>query len=52
MAIGLFGVFSIGLARAWELLGAPHGRGAVSTIAGWLEKRVEDSKPEEKKPSP
>jgi hypothetical protein len=47
LAMLLLGVFSIGLARAWELLGAPHGRGAVSTIAGWLDRRVNepDSKP-------
>ena len=47
LAVLLLGVFSIGLARAWELLGAPHGRGAVSTIAGWLERRTNEpeSKP-------
>jgi len=50
LAMLLLGVFSIGLARAWELLGAPHGSGAVSTIAGWLERRAKE--PESKPDTP
>lgn len=42
----MLGIFSIGLARAWELLGAPHGRGAFGLITGWLERRAGD-KPED-----
>jgi len=32
----LLGGYSIGLARAWELLGAPHGRGPISALWEWL----------------
>jgi hypothetical protein len=35
----LLGGYSIGLARAWELLGAPHGRGPISGFWGWLRSR-------------
>jgi uncharacterized membrane protein YczE len=37
----LLGVFAIGLARAWELLGAPQGRGPFSLLTAWLERRAE-----------
>ncbi len=37
----ILGVFSIGLARAWELLGAPQGRGPFSILTTWLEKRTQ-----------
>lgn len=46
--IVILGVFSIGLARSWELLGAPHSRGAVSAITDWILKR--EAEREEKKP--
>jgi hypothetical protein len=36
----LIGGYSLGLARAWELLGAPHGRGPVSGVFEWLESRL------------
>jgi hypothetical protein len=36
----LLGAYSIGLARAWELLGAPHGRGIGSGAIGWLRARI------------
>jgi hypothetical protein len=36
----ILGVFSIGLARAWELLGAPQGRGPFSILTAWLERRT------------
>ena len=42
----MLGIFAVGLARAWELLGAPHTRGAVGLLTGWLERRAGD-KPEE-----
>ena len=42
----LLGVFAIGLARAWELLGAPQGRGPFSLLTAWLEQRAEPPKPE------
>jgi len=35
----LLGVFAIGLARAWELLGAPAGRGVISQAILWVEGR-------------
>ncbi len=42
----MLGIFSIALARAWELLGAPHKRGAFGFITGWLESKAGD-KPED-----
>ena len=42
----MLGIFAVGLARAWELLGAPHSRGAVGLITGWLERKAGD-KPED-----
>ena len=33
----LLGTYAIGLTRAWELLGAPHGRGTVSSLLKWVE---------------
>jgi hypothetical protein len=49
----LLAVFAIGLARAWELLGAPRVRGLASGAVGWFEGRF-DTKPapEAKKGSP
>jgi hypothetical protein len=44
----MLGIFSIGLARAWELLGAPHGRGAFGILTGWLERKAGD-KPEDER---
>ena len=41
----MLGIFAVGLARAWELLGAPHSRGAIGFLAGWLERKAGD-KPE------
>jgi hypothetical protein len=38
----MLGIFSIGLARAWELLGAPHSRGALGFVSGWLERKAAD----------
>jgi hypothetical protein len=35
----LLGGYTIGLARAWQLLGAPQGRGIVSGFWGWLTSR-------------
>lgn len=37
----LLGVFAMGLARAWELLGAPRARGLASSAVGWVEHRLE-----------
>jgi hypothetical protein len=37
----LLAVFAIGLVRAWELLGAPHGRGIASGALEWVETRIE-----------
>ena len=37
----LLGVFAMGLARAWELLGAPRARGIASTAVDWVEHRFE-----------
>ncbi len=37
----LMAVFAMGLARAWELLGAPRARGLVSTSFEWAEGRLE-----------
>jgi hypothetical protein len=48
----ILGVFSIGLARSWELLGAPRSRGAVSVLTGWLEKRAEKPAADDKAPKP
>ena len=42
----MLGIFSIGLARAWELLGAPHSRGAVRILTSWLERKA-GTKPED-----
>jgi hypothetical protein len=36
----LFGGYAIGLSRAWELLGAPYGRGPVTGLLGFLERRL------------
>jgi hypothetical protein len=38
----MLGIFSIGLARAWELLGAPHSRGAFGILTGWLDRKAGD----------
>lgn len=35
----MLGIFAIGLARAWELLGAPQSRGMVGMLTGWLERK-------------
>jgi hypothetical protein len=35
----LLGGYSIGLARAWQLLGAPQGRGTISGLLGRLTSR-------------
>jgi len=35
----MLGTYSIGLARAWQLLGAPRGRGTISGLWGWLSSR-------------
>lgn len=35
----LLGGYTIGLARAWQLLGAPQGRGIFSGLTGWLVSR-------------
>jgi hypothetical protein len=35
----LLGGYTIGLARAWELLGAPRGRSLFSTLGAWLASR-------------
>ena len=37
----LLAVFAMGLARAWELLGAPRTRGLASTAVDWVEQRFE-----------
>jgi hypothetical protein len=42
----MLGMFAVGLARAWELLGAPHSRGAIGFVTGWLERKAGD-KPED-----
>ena len=50
----MLGIFAVGLARAWELLGAPHSRGAIGLLTGWLERRAGDRPAEEeegKKPT-
>lgn len=40
----LLGVFAIGLARAWELLGAPAGgRGLIGVALTWLRRRRDGS---------
>ena len=43
----LLGGYSIGLARAWQLLGAPQGRGTISGLWGRLtsRSRAPDAKP-------
>jgi hypothetical protein len=41
----LLAVFAMGLARAWELLGAPRARGIMSTSFAWAESKLE-KKPE------
>jgi hypothetical protein len=44
----MLGIFSIGLARAWELLGAPHSRSAIGMLTGWLVRsKGSGDKPEE-----
>ncbi len=49
----ILGVFSLGLARAWELLGAPQGRGPFSVLTSWLERRTEPDRDANKpKPEP
>lgn len=40
----ILGVFSLGLARSWELLGAPQGRGPFSVLTAWLERRERPDK--------
>lgn len=49
----MLGIFAIGLARAWELLGAPQGRGMIGMLTGWLETKAGDKPqpPEEKPPT-
>jgi hypothetical protein len=42
----MLGIFAVGLARAWELLGAPHSRGAIGLVTGWLERKAGDRPPE------
>lgn len=37
----LLAVFAMGLARAWELLGAPRARGLVSASVEWAEDKLE-----------
>jgi hypothetical protein len=37
----LLAVFGISLARAWELLGAPYGRGLITGSIEWVEDRME-----------
>ena len=37
----LLAVFAMGLARAWELLGAPRARGLVSASFDWAEGKLE-----------
>ena len=46
----MLGIFAIGLARAWELLGAPQGRGMIGILTGWLETKAGDKpqRPEDK----
>jgi hypothetical protein len=48
----LLGTYSIGLARAWQLLGAPRGRGTISGLWEWLTSRSRtpsaDAKPEDR----
>lgn len=41
----MLGVFSIGLARAWELLGARHGRGAFGMLTDWLGRKTGEAHP-------
>jgi hypothetical protein len=48
----LLGGYSLGLARAWELLGAPHGRGIVSGVFGWLESRLGAPETDKSHPKP
>lgn len=43
----MLGIFAVGLARAWELLGAPHARGAIGLVTGWLERKAGDRPTEE-----
>jgi hypothetical protein len=43
----MLGIFSIGLARAWELLGAPRSRGAFGFITGWLDRKAGDKPDDE-----
>ena len=42
----LLSVFAMGLVRAWELLGAPHGRGLASGALDWVEGRIERRPPD------
>ena len=37
----ILAVFAIGLVRAWELLGAPHGRGVASGAIDWIEEKLD-----------
>ena len=46
----MLGIFAVGLARAWELLGAPQARGAIGIISGWLERKAGD-KPDARRES-
>ncbi|HYM96353.1 MAG TPA: hypothetical protein VET26_03545 [Candidatus Sulfotelmatobacter sp.] len=41
----LLGGYAIGLARAWELLGASPGRGPVSRLVQFLESRISPTRP-------
>ena len=47
----LLGIFAVGLARAWELLGAPQGRGMVGVLTSWLERRT-GGKPRDRQEPP
>jgi hypothetical protein len=40
----LLAVFAMGLVRAWELLGAPRGRGIASGAVEWAEGKLENKK--------
>lgn len=47
----MLGIFAVGLARAWELLGAPQSRGVIGMLTGWLETKAGDKLEEPEKPS-
>lgn len=48
----MLGIFAVGLARAWELLGAPQGRGMIGMLTGWLETKAGDKPADEEKKTP